>query len=128
MRCSEHTEKEAVAVCVSCGRGLCEDCRLQLAGKNYCQECADKLVRGNTRQQYKFNGNSEIKTKGLDAAEFIVICLFSPIAGAIAWLVWHDKKPKKAQQACILAVVLFCIWLFIYVLYLAASASSYYYY
>lgn len=125
MKCEKHTEKEAIAACVSCGRGICEDCRLQLAGKNYCQECADKLVtEKSTHQEYI---NQSIGTnKGLDAGEFIVICLFSPIAGAIAWLIWHDKKPKKAQQACILAVVLFLLWLFLYVIYLSTSSPYYY--
>jgi len=35
-----------VAQCVSCGKELCAECRLKLAGKNYCQDCADALVAG----------------------------------------------------------------------------------
>ncbi len=46
MNCENHPDKEGVAACVSCGKVLCEDCRLKLAGKNYCQECADELVAG----------------------------------------------------------------------------------
>jgi hypothetical protein len=39
-----------VALCVSCGKELCADCRLKLAGKNYCQDCADELVAGKSEK------------------------------------------------------------------------------
>lgn len=58
MNCENHPDKEGVAACVSCGKVLCEDCRLKLAGKNYCQECADALVAGKTE-------NSETPEKTL---------------------------------------------------------------
>jgi hypothetical protein len=39
MKCLNHLEKDAVAVCVSCGVGLCADCRKVVRGANYCDEC-----------------------------------------------------------------------------------------
>lgn len=126
MKCDKHQENEAIAVCVNCGKGICEECRLNLGGKNYCQECADTIMSEKTSTTTKSPVDDSKSEKGLDAGEGIVICLFSPIAGAIAWLVWHDKKPKKAQQACIIAVILFFIWLIIYMAYMA-SLSRYYY-
>jgi hypothetical protein len=42
-----------VALCVSCGKELCAECRLKLAGKNYCQDCADKLVAGKSEPSEK---------------------------------------------------------------------------
>ncbi|MCK9150577.1 hypothetical protein [Methanobacterium alcaliphilum] len=50
MNCKNHPDREGVAACVSCGKVLCEDCRLKLAGKNYCQECADELVSGKSEE------------------------------------------------------------------------------
>lgn len=126
MKCDKHSEKEAIAVCVNCGKGVCEDCRLNLGGKNYCQECADTIMSEKTSALTQSSVDDSKSEKGLDAGEGIVICLFSPIAGAIAWLVWHDKKPKKAQQACLIAVILFFVWLVIYIAYMA-SLSRYYY-
>lgn len=128
MKCDKHNDKEAIAACVSCGNGVCEDCRLQLAGKNYCQECADQIVTGKNTIQNPSQGyvNPGVETyDGLDAGEFIFVCIFSPIAGAIAYLVWHDKKPKKAQQSCIIAIVLFIILLFLYVMFLLSSSFYY---
>ena len=129
MKCDKHPERGAIAACVRCGRGICEDCRLQLAGKNYCQECADKLVAEKQKQKPQKAVSRKVETEeGLDAGEAIVICLFSPIAGAIAWLLWHDTKPKKAQEACIIAIILFVVWLVIYIVYLASIPPEPYYY
>ena len=44
MKCKNHPDAEAVGACVGCGAGVCEQCRLMLGGKVYCQECADRAV------------------------------------------------------------------------------------
>ena|GEM_PF-3191869 len=40
MKCVNHMEKDAVAMCVSCGVGLCSDCRHVVHGASYCENCA----------------------------------------------------------------------------------------
>jgi len=57
----------------------------------------------------------EDKIKGLSAGEAVLIFLFSPLVGAILFLVWHDNKPKKAKQSGIIAIIAFVILLFVYV-------------
>src|SRR5205809_859725 len=48
MRCHQHFDSEAVAVCVSCGRGLCRDCQQptldqrMLCGLPQCAAAAKK--------------------------------------------------------------------------------------
>lgn len=39
MKCAYHPDKDAVAVCVACGTGLCADCRKKERGATYCEEC-----------------------------------------------------------------------------------------
>lgn len=39
MKCVNHPEKDAVAMCVSCGVGLCSDCRKVVRGAGYCDDC-----------------------------------------------------------------------------------------
>lgn len=39
MKCAYHGDKDAVGVCVSCGTGLCSDCRNVERGAMYCEEC-----------------------------------------------------------------------------------------
>lgn len=39
MKCGVHPKRDAIAICRSCGIGLCKDCRITLAGLNYCNNC-----------------------------------------------------------------------------------------
>jgi len=41
MKCWAHSETDAVAVCVSCGKGLCKECSIALAGRTYCKTCVE---------------------------------------------------------------------------------------
>lgn len=44
MQCYIHDEREAVGTCVSCGKGICEECRVEINGKNYCKGCTAEQV------------------------------------------------------------------------------------
>jgi len=41
MKCWAHPEVDAVAICVSCGKGLCRDCSIVITGNNYCKACVE---------------------------------------------------------------------------------------
>ena len=41
MKCWTHPKADAVAVCVSCGKGLCKECSIVIAGNNYCKTCVE---------------------------------------------------------------------------------------
>lgn len=43
MKCYKHPDRDAIAVCVVCGRGVCEDCATRIGGKFYCKEDAEKI-------------------------------------------------------------------------------------
>ena len=45
MKCVNHADRDAVAMCSVCGNGICADCDIKLVGKYYCQKCADDLVK-----------------------------------------------------------------------------------
>lgn len=47
MKCEKHPEKEAIATCSECGRGVCKNCKIELIGENFCQECADRIFSEN---------------------------------------------------------------------------------
>lgn len=42
MNCTKHSEKEAQGACVYCGKFFCEDCLVEVEGKNYCRDCVSK--------------------------------------------------------------------------------------
>lgn len=41
MRCEKHRDVEAVGFCSQCGRGICQDCKVEIDGTTYCNDCAD---------------------------------------------------------------------------------------
>jgi len=44
MKCYRHPDRDAIAVCVGCGRGVCEDCAVKVGNRFYCKECAEKML------------------------------------------------------------------------------------
>ena len=122
LKCGTRNQNTA-EFCIDCGNGLGENANMKICthcgAKNpslaqFCQKCGKNI-------DFKQNiappiDKPLIKTpKGLTAGESVVICLFSPIAGAIGYLIWHDDKPKKANESCIIAVIAFVVLFFVYV-------------
>lgn len=109
---------ENAKFCIKCGSGMGSNVCSKCGTKNpqeagFCQECGFELKNRSISAESK----SIEKNKGLAVGEGILICLFSPIAGIIGYLVWHDSKPRKAQDSGILAIIgvivvfLICIWI-----------------
>ena len=44
MECYYHPERESTDTCAICGKSICKECGLELAGKIYCKECLEKIV------------------------------------------------------------------------------------
>jgi ribosomal protein L40E len=122
IKCGTRNQNTA-EFCIDCGNGLGENANMKICthcgAKNpsaaqYCQKCGKNI-------DFKRNivppNDKPIKEtpKGLSAGEGVVICLFSPIAGAIGYLLWHDDKPEKANQSCIIAVVALPIVIILYI-------------
>jgi hypothetical protein len=42
MKCYYHPKEDAVAVCKSCGKGVCKDCAIVLSGDSYCKTCVEE--------------------------------------------------------------------------------------
>lgn len=80
MKCFYHEEKDAVATCQNCGKGLCKEC----AEKHtpcLCDECAENI---------KINQENEKEQRRKDAlidttSEFIVAI----VKGCVAVLIWY---------------------------------------
>ncbi|MFH1381808.1 MAG: hypothetical protein ABIH70_02840 [Chloroflexota bacterium] len=43
MNCFYHPEREAVGMCVSCGKPICPECKVELGKKFYCNPCAERM-------------------------------------------------------------------------------------
>jgi len=46
----------------------------------------------------------------LSLGEGIVIFLFSPISAIIGWLMWHEDQPTKADQALVIGIIVFILY------------------
>ncbi len=56
--CAYHPKREAVGACVSCGKLVCDECKTILAGKIYCNPCADNMFAGRTGVSAPGAGNT----------------------------------------------------------------------
>ncbi|MGQ9733509.1 MAG: NINE protein [Candidatus Bipolaricaulia bacterium] len=45
MKCYLHQERDAVGVCVACGKAVCQECAQEVEGKIYCKACAAEAIR-----------------------------------------------------------------------------------
>lgn len=52
MKCANHMEKDAVAVCNHCGKSICPDCQAQYKGENYCRDCIAIAGTGSKKQEH----------------------------------------------------------------------------
>ncbi len=44
MECYYHPSVEGTDVCAICGKSICKECGLEIAGKVYCKDCLEKIV------------------------------------------------------------------------------------
>jgi hypothetical protein len=45
MKCDKHPENDAVAVCISCGKKICQGCDFVYDNKHYCEDCRENPVK-----------------------------------------------------------------------------------
>lgn len=44
MECHNHPDREAMANCSVCGKAICQDCSMEIAGNIYCKDCVNEIV------------------------------------------------------------------------------------
>lgn len=57
MNCTNHNDKEASGACVFCGKLFCQDCLVDVNGKNYCKDCVGKAF-SEAKETAKSGGNN----------------------------------------------------------------------
>lgn len=118
MKCFNHTEREAVATCQKCGKGLCKEC----AEKHtpcLCDPCAAQIQR--TRQQQAQNKEEQRKEKYKAAlvdtrGEFIKTALIGIIVGVFFAWYYTTREPATWGDVVGQFCIAFCIpfgWKFI---------------
>lgn len=90
MKCFNHTEREAVATCQKCGKGLCKECAEKYM-PCMCDTCAAQTQRD--QQQQAQNKEEQRKQKYKDAlvdtrGEFIKTAVIGILVGIL--FVWYS--------------------------------------
>ena len=44
MACHYHPERDSTDICAICGKEICKECGLEIAGKVYCKDCLQKII------------------------------------------------------------------------------------
>ena len=101
MRCEKHRNVEAVGFCSECGRGICEDCKVEIDGTTYCNDCAD-ISKSDTIVCTKCGGTYTLQ-KGEKLSDFEACSCGGKLhsAGVI------KEKPKTANSTIITDVTIF---------------------
>ena len=55
MKCYDHPDKEAVAICKSCGKGLCQECNVNVQRISYCRECLNNKLTLQDKDDIQLN-------------------------------------------------------------------------
>ena len=63
MECYYHPERESTDVCAICGKSVCKECGLEIAGKIYCKDCLEKIVGIGLSNAASEPANEEVKNE-----------------------------------------------------------------
>ena len=96
MKCFNHTEREAVATCQKCGKGLCRECAEKYT-PCMCDACAAR-TRQEKKQQAQ-NKEDQRRQKYKDAlidtrSEFIKTAVIGVLVG-ILFVWWEATHPDR---------------------------------
>lgn len=101
MRCEKHRDVEAVGFCSECGRGICEDCKVEIDGSTYCNDCAD-ISKSDTIVCTKCGGTYKLKD-GEKLSDFEACSCGGKLQSARV----ITEKPKTANSTIITDVTNF---------------------
>lgn len=102
MKCFNHEDREAVATCQKCGKGLCKECAAKYT-PCLCDQCFEAVQRQNAQQVQAAENNRKRKyiahlthTRG----EFFRTCLYGVLlAGFLFWFCTIGDTPAKQVWA-----------------------------
>ena len=87
---------EAIGACVRCGKGLCIDCKREIAGRILCQGCADEILTQKTPP-----ATAVIKEEAPGALLALILSIvgffFSPLAIVLGPITIHYANKAKTE-------------------------------
>ena len=97
MQCTKHPEKEATGTCTYCGKFFCEDCLVDINGRNYCREHVSAAIE----EQKTATANPSIIINNAASSSASAVS-----NGGLGGLRTSNKKKMTALLLCIFGGVL----------------------
>lgn len=109
MKCSNHSKKDAVGACVTCGRLFCEDCLIKVGRKQHCKEC----VADNLKETETDSGDSVLHK--VKAGGVVITQQVTQTSGKSSENISESPSPKTKTASVLLAIFLsFWTWVYTY--------------
>lgn len=84
MKCYKDPTRDAVGICVKCGRGVCPEEVVMIDGKLYCKDCSDKMKAEESKKLYRSRKDRVLFGVCGGIAEYFNI---DPTIVRIAWVI-----------------------------------------
>ena len=68
MKCAIHYDRDAAGACVSCGRLVCQECKLSIGGQIYCNQCVEARLKTGSLPARTLAGSDNTSGGGSNAA------------------------------------------------------------
>lgn len=90
MQCTKHPDKEATGTCTYCGKFFCEDCLVDVNGRNYCRDHVGKAIEEqnakNANPNIVINNSSSASSSASATAANFGGMMYSPRSRLVALL------------------------------------------
>ena len=96
VKCAIHLQNEAMGVCTSCGRNICDICRVNVLNKPHCKACAEAIIYQMARGRAKTKPIKMPSPRGPPSRNYYLFGLIGSIMMAIGavllWLLGVDRR------------------------------------
>lgn len=55
MNCSNHMDREPIAMCVTCNKLICKECAVKINNKYYCKDCVSEMYSDKNKNENNIN-------------------------------------------------------------------------
>lgn len=95
MKCVNHPEIDAVAVCVRCGKEVCIDCKRELGMNIYCLSCTHEIL---TKEAEPPNAEEKGTKSKIAGRRLLVLgtvgCVLAVLSAMLAFAMGGNDNPK----------------------------------
>lgn len=106
MKCHMHPMNNAIAVCPSCGRAICEICRVNVLSIPHCKECAEQIIARMATFARKKPPKIPV-SRGTPKREYFILGAIGALimvigAGYLGYFTWEADYSMRSYPASLI--------------------------